>query len=151
MNKRVLQIVVLIFLLASSPFQTAQASLNNDGHTLLLLHFDNDLAGADGESPVQAAGVTFESGVLGSGVLVDSADVLDYSSATNFTPAAGTIEFWVKPRWSGADGNTWMFFGLGAQPYTMNDLIIQIRIINETRWAARPTWPREGGRSCLPA
>jgi hypothetical protein len=95
--------------------------------------------------------VDIESGMLGSGVLVDSADVLDYSTAANFAPAAGTIEFWVRPRWSGADGNGRMFFGLGAQPVTMNDLIIHIRIINETRWAARPTWPREGGRSCLPA
>src|SRR5438477_10572435 len=80
-----------------------QASVSSDGHTLLFLAFDRVLAAADGDAPIQAPGLTFEGRIAGSGVLVDGSDRLDYATAGNFGSAAGTVEFWIKPRWNGND------------------------------------------------
>lgn len=90
-----------------------EASVTSDAHTLLLLPFDSLLTTADGEAPTQASGLTFESGITGSGVLVDSSDRLEYATAGNFGSQAGTIEFWIKPRWNGKDHSTHFFFTIG--------------------------------------
>jgi hypothetical protein len=87
-----------------------QAPVTSDGHTLLLLPFGDVLTAADGESPIQASGLTFEAGIAGSGVLVDGADRLDYATAGNFGSTAGTVEFWIKPRWNGNDHDPHFFF-----------------------------------------
>src|SRR5439155_13013756 len=121
--KKYLTLLVLP-LLALSVVTPLRAGLNQDQHTLLLLHFDNNLAGVDGETPTQATGVTFEGGVLGKGVLVDGSDILTYGTAANFAAAAGTIEFWIKPRWNGVDGISRMFFSVGSQPGIPNNLIL---------------------------
>lgn len=89
---------------------TVDTALTN---TLLLLPFDNSLVGAEGETPTQATGVSFESGVIGQGVLVDGADMLRYATAGNFNAAAGTVEFWIKPRWNGNDNINYTFFSVG--------------------------------------
>jgi hypothetical protein len=81
----------------------AEASATSDSHTLLLLGFDDVLTGEGGEQPAQASGVTFEPGIAGSGALVDAGTVLAYGTDGNFRADAGTIEFWINPRWNGAD------------------------------------------------
>jgi hypothetical protein len=78
-------------------------SAANDSHTLLLLRFNGSLVGYAGEQPTQASGLTFEPGVLGSGVLVNGADRLAYATSGDIQAAAGTIEFWIKPAWNGND------------------------------------------------
>src|SRR5688572_28693610 len=80
--------------------ETIVASVQSDAHTLLHLSFNDDLKSADGESPTRASGLTFESGISGSGVLIDGADLLKYKTSGNFAGAAGTVEFWIKPRWN---------------------------------------------------
>jgi uncharacterized protein (TIGR03437 family) len=90
-----------ILLAVNVPHSFAQGDV--DSHTLLMLRFENSLAGEQGQTPTQASGVTFEAGISGQGVLVDGADVLDYSTEGNFNAQAGTIEFWVKPRWFSYD------------------------------------------------
>jgi hypothetical protein len=101
--------------------ELSQAAVGSDGHTLLLLPFDGVLTAADGESPTQASGMTFEDGVAGSGVLVDGADRLDYASAGNFGKTAGTIEFWIKPRWNGNDQSPHFFFTIGDALWVVKD------------------------------
>jgi hypothetical protein len=98
-----------------------QAAVSSDAHTLLLLPFDGVLTAADGEAPAQASDVTFEGGVAGSGVLVDEADRLDYASAGNFAKTAGTIEFWIKPRWRGGDHSPHFFFTIGDALWVVKD------------------------------
>jgi hypothetical protein len=98
-----------------------QASVTSDGHTLLLLPFDDVLTAADGESPIQASGLTFEAGIAGSGVLVDGADRLDYATAGNFGSTAGTVEFWIKPRWNGNDHDPHFFFTIGDALQVVKD------------------------------
>lgn len=66
-----------------------------DEHTLLLLHFDGDSIGAQGETGT-ARWVSFVPGLFGQGVLIDSNDTLIYPSAGNLNYSSGTIEFWVR-------------------------------------------------------
>jgi hypothetical protein len=93
--------------------EPAAAALQSDAHTVLLLSFEGGLASADGESPTRTSGLTFENGISGSGVLVDATDLLKYSTVGNFAGAAGTVEFWIKPRWNGNDHNPHFFFTVG--------------------------------------
>jgi hypothetical protein len=104
---------ILISLLLSG-VTTASAQNDVDANTLLLLRFENTLNGEQGETPVQNVGLTFESGVLGQGVLVDGSDLLQYATAGNFNMPAGTIEFWVKPRFGIFDPQSRVFFSLGS-------------------------------------
>jgi alpha-tubulin suppressor-like RCC1 family protein len=100
-----------------------------EDHTLLRLRFDGTLAGESGEQPTQASGVTFEPGVAGSGVRVSGSDRLAYASADNFNAEAGTIEFWVKPRWNGDDQTHHFFFALGNQLMLLKDGADNLRFI----------------------
>ena len=97
------------------------ATAVTDIHTLLNLRFNGSLASTDGETPAQASGLSFETGIRGSGVLVNSTDRLAYRSAGNFRAASGTIEFWIKPRWNGNDGTTHFFFTLGDALWIVKD------------------------------
>jgi hypothetical protein len=106
---------ILIAVLLSGVI-SASGQSDVDANTLLLLRFENTLNGEQGETPIQSVGVSFESGVLGQGVLVDGSDLLQYATAGNFNMPAGTIEFWVKPRWGKFDKQPRAFFSLGFGP-----------------------------------
>lgn len=106
---------ILISILLSGVI-SASAQSDVDANTLLLLRFENTLNGEQGETPVQNVGISFESGILGQGVLVDGSDLLQYATAGNFSMPAGTIEFWVKPRWGKSDNQSRVFFSLGSGP-----------------------------------
>ncbi|GAG63010.1 unnamed protein product, partial [marine sediment metagenome] len=73
-----------------------------DEHTLLLAHYDGDLGGEQGEVAI-ASGTSFEQGMHGQGVLIDSDDSLAYSRDGNLESWQGTIEFWIRPNWNGDD------------------------------------------------
>jgi uncharacterized protein (TIGR03437 family) len=112
---------VLCLLLGAGVSAHAQGDV--DAHTLLLLRFENSLVGEQGEAPTLNSGTTFESGILGQGLLVDGGDILRYAFAGNFNMPEGTIEFWVKPRWSGNDNQHRAFFSAGPNSFS-NDLIL---------------------------
>src|SRR5215207_4470221 len=103
---------ILISILLSGVI-SASAQSDVDANTLLLLRFENTLNGEQGETPLQNVGVSFESGVLGQGILVDGSDLLQYATAGNFNMPEGTIEFWIKPRWATFDHQNRVFFSLG--------------------------------------
>ena len=112
---------ILISVLLSSVISTSAQS-DVDANTLLLLRFENTLNGEQGETPVQNVGVSFESGVLGQGILIDGSDLLQYATAGNFNMPEGTIEFWMKPRWATLDHNFRVLFSLGFGPN--NDFVL---------------------------
>jgi DNA-binding beta-propeller fold protein YncE len=85
-----------------------------DEHTLLLLHFDGDYAGAQGEAGT-ANSTGFEAGRHGQGVLVDDTDTLTYTTAGNLNRTAGSIEFWLRPNWPGDDMQSYTFFEVGNE------------------------------------
>jgi hypothetical protein len=103
------------------------AATVTDIHTLLNLRFNGSLTSVEGESPVQASGLSFETGIKGSGVLVNSTDRLAYRSAGNFKAASGTVEFWIKPRWNGKDGTDRFFFTLGNALWIVKDAADNLR------------------------
>jgi hypothetical protein len=122
----ILRLCVLIFAAISSPsIGLAQSGVPNDANTLLLLRFEGNTTGVAGETPVQATGITFESGVLGQGALIDGTDLLQYLTSGNFNAAAGTVEFWIKPRWNGSDTTTRLLFAVGDARYVPQNLILE--------------------------
>ena len=86
----------------------------SDAHTLLLLHFDNSLTGADGEIGTPN-GAGFAAGRYSGGLYIDNTDTLTYETSGNLNRAQGAIEFWVQPRWKGDDGENHVFFEVGAE------------------------------------
>lgn len=78
-----------------------------DSRTSLLLTMENTLAGAQGEAPVQASGVSYEGGASGTGAYFAIPNNVQYSASGNILATEGTLEFWMKPRWSGSDGQTY--------------------------------------------
>jgi hypothetical protein len=94
-----------------------------DAHTLLLLHCNGDLNGAQGETPTQALGVTFEPGIFGNGAYFAPGNQVYFPSAGNISSTEGTLEFWIKPRWNGNDGQGYVVlrFGVGGGMYFAKD------------------------------
>ena len=87
----------------SDPSRSRSAPSVQDVDDLLVLRFDDSLSGEDGESPVQAVGVVFESGVSNSGALLPAPSELLYAGAGNINPLEGSLECWFKPTWDGND------------------------------------------------
>ncbi|MGH7452484.1 MAG: LamG-like jellyroll fold domain-containing protein, partial [bacterium] len=117
-------IVLGVFFLApkmSSPLFAQEHK--PDQHTLLLLHFNGDLSGAQGEKPVQAQGVAFESGIFKKGAYFAPGNQVYFPSAGNINSTEGTLEFWIKPRWNGNDGQGYVVlrFGVGGGMYFAKD------------------------------
>jgi hypothetical protein len=83
-----------------------------DSHTLLLLHFDGDHAGAEGEMGT-STGTTFTGGRYGQGLLMDHTDTLTYTAAGNLNHTRGAVEFWIRPNWDGDDGGDHTLFWWG--------------------------------------
>jgi hypothetical protein len=80
-----------------------------DGHTLLLLHFDGDCDGAQGEMGT-AVGAEFTAGRYGQGVHLDGSDTLTYTAAGNLNHTWGAVELWLHPDWDGNDGGNHTLF-----------------------------------------
>ncbi|MBN1660406.1 MAG: hypothetical protein JXA93_18550 [Anaerolineae bacterium] len=85
-----------------------------DEHTLLLLHFDGNYDGAQGEVGMPG-GTSFVSGRYDQGVLADNGDTLVYSTTGNIERTQGAIEFWLQPEWAGNDAESHTFFEVGDQ------------------------------------
>ncbi len=92
-----------------------ESSTSSSPDTLFHLHFDGDLTGVNGEVPTQASGVTFEDGMFGSGAYFSVGNQVFYQSADNIDSAEGTLEFWIKPRWNGNDGQNHLLLQFGGE------------------------------------
>lgn len=91
---------------------TYEEPLAVDPHSLLLLHFDGDYTGAQGQVGI-ASETTFVPGRFSQGVLVDSDDLLTYPTAGNLNRTQGALEFWVRPTWNGDNYQTYVLFEVG--------------------------------------
>ncbi len=95
-----------------------------DAHTLLLLHFDNNYDGAQGEVGTPN-GTSFTDGKFAQGLAIDASDTLTYASAGNLNRTQGAIEFWVRPHWNGDDNQNYTFFEVGSEWFN------RIRIVKD--------------------
>jgi len=91
---------------------TVEGPHSVDAHTLLLLHFDGDYNGAQGEIGVPH-GTELVTGRYDQGVRVDASDTLTYTSAGNLYREQGAVEFWLRPNWPGGDMQSYTFFEVG--------------------------------------
>ncbi len=85
-----------------------------DQHTILLLHCNDNLSGTQGETPTQATGISFEPGIFGKGAYFPAGNQLYYASAGNINSTQGTVEFWIKPKWHGNDGQGYVALKFGT-------------------------------------
>ena len=107
------RVCVLVLCLAGSGLFAAE--LTSDGNTLLLLHFNNTLTGANGEAPVgSVSGISYDSGIFGNGAVFSASNKLQYARTDNIDSQTGTLEFWIKPQWNGNDGADHYVFALGV-------------------------------------
>ncbi len=118
-----------------------EGSFGQDVNTTFALDFEHGLAGLEGENPTTALGINFVEGIRGAGAHYPQDNQLFYPSSDNLDSQVGTLEFWIKPDWSGDDdqdhyvlnfgedggmgfwkdaGNYWRFimnrFGQGGNP-----------------------------------
>ena len=88
-------------LIKGQPFWNLISSA--DENDLLILNFDNSPDGNSGEIPIQASGITYQTGVVNAGINLSTGSLLTYQSAQNIDSREGTIDFWIKPSWNGND------------------------------------------------
>ena len=69
----------------------------------LLLRFENGTAGANGESPLAAAGVGYAAGRFGQALALANPGGLIFARADNLPLTEGTWELWIAPRADGSD------------------------------------------------
>ena len=94
--------LTILFLFSGLFFSAAQ-ELTADANTLLLLHFNGNLTGEQGETPLTAINITYQPGIFGQGAYLGINNLLEYSSAANIDEQTGTIECWIKPTWNAND------------------------------------------------
>jgi hypothetical protein len=97
---------------AWGPRCSIEGPYQEDGQTLLLLHFDGSYLGVQGEQGIPT-GTTFVPGRYGQGVRVGAGERITYALADNLDPQQGAIEFWVKPEWDGDDEESYIFVEVG--------------------------------------
>jgi hypothetical protein len=115
MSLRTLILTVLLLavpVVAGPLARPAQAQV--DPNTLLYLAFEETLTGAQGQVPTQAVGVSYEVGVVGLGGYFAVGNQVRYAAEGNINALEGTLEFWIKPRWNGNDGQTYTILAYGG-------------------------------------
>jgi len=102
MNLRfVLTMFVLFAMIA--PIVSAQS-------LLLYCKFDDSLTCEDGETPMESAGISFNTGFDGGAVEISDDDILSYPYTNNLNIIQGTISMWFKAPDTLWDGNDHIFF-----------------------------------------
>lgn len=83
---------------------------------ILLCHFDNTKTCVDGENPSDDQANSFSPGKIGQGIdIKNNPSRLAYAMSGNFEKTQGTVEFWLKPHWSGASGGNKNLFRIKTQ------------------------------------
>jgi hypothetical protein len=84
-----------------------------DENTLLLLHFNDNLIGADSENPASSENIVYAEGIFNNGLEISDNTNIEYASLDNINEMNGTVEFWVNPNWNGNDGLDHYFLRFG--------------------------------------
>ena len=102
----VIAFLAFVILACSLLLPSSAIAQSADNHTLLLLHFNNSMVGEQGDQPAQADGVSYETGKLADSCYFAPGNLVFYSAPESINEKEGTLEFWLKPRWAGNDGQT---------------------------------------------
>ncbi len=112
--------------LPPNPGRFGRQLLPVDESTTLLLRFEDNLNGEQGEMPITATEIDFQEGVFGKGAYMDTIDILQYASTENIKASSGTVEFWIQPVWNGNNGQEHAILDFGEYPF-----FISLRRISE--------------------
>ncbi|MCI0359667.1 MAG: LamG domain-containing protein [Planctomycetaceae bacterium] len=110
---------------------TEATGMAADEDTLVLLKFDETLAGHRGQASVNEASVERPATPFGRGAHFSEGSVLAFLNDGNLKPAEGTVEFWIKPDWDGTVGTGRELFKVG-EDFNFG-LLIQIDGANNLR------------------
>lgn len=101
---------------ADAPSPWLGAPLTPDEHTLLLAHFDGtaDASHARGLGLSEGGGRLTSPGKFGGCLTLASSHFLAFEGRDHFPGEAGTIEFWLRPGWDGAEGRVRSVLSLAA-------------------------------------
>ena len=90
------RLILILFLFALNQLLSAQ-ELPADANTTLLLHFNGNVNGAQGEKPIIQKGLSYGPGKFGSCLQISNSNFnLTYTRPQNIKSTSGTIEFWAK-------------------------------------------------------
>lgn len=103
--------------LPGNPERYSRQLLPVDASTTLLLRFEDNLNGEQGEMPIESTEIDFRDGIFGQGAHLDTTDILRYVSAENIKAQSGTVEFWIKPDWNGNNGQEHAILDFGGYPF----------------------------------
>ena len=81
---------------------------------LLMLDFEGDLIGDDGEIPSSSDGVSFSSTPWGEGITVLEPGKLEYDIEDNIERTGGMVDLWVQKKWEDTDSSSHYFFVVGS-------------------------------------
>ena len=95
--KHLLLFILITFLNLSAFTQP----LIKDANTLLLLNFNNNVTGADGELPIQSQNLSYQTGIHGQALYISNNTTLRFDTTRNFNSQQGTYEFWIRPEGPG--------------------------------------------------
>ena len=86
---------------------------NLDPNTYLLLQFNGNTTGQEGESPVSESGLSYQAGIFNQAVSINQGDQLIFSPSENILADQGTLEAWIQPTWNGNDGGDHVILSWG--------------------------------------
>ncbi|MFM7319033.1 MAG: LamG-like jellyroll fold domain-containing protein, partial [bacterium] len=109
---------------AFSVRNTAATPLATTSDTAILLPFEGNTNGSAGETASTLANISFKSGKVGQAAYFTTSSALRYPTANNISPAAGTVEFFLKPDWPSGTVVPSAFFQVGNS--FNNSLYMQI-------------------------
>ena len=79
-----------------------------------VLAFEDMAIATDGRKPSLASGLRYEAGKTGRGARFTSNSRLQFPAAGILDSREGSLAFWIKPSWSGADGRGHTFLEYGS-------------------------------------
>ena len=124
MPRRTFSCIPLTVLIIFMHIATFGGELVADEKTLLLLHCNGSLQGAQGEIPDTCSGVTYREGVFSDGAYFARDNLVTFASPGNVNSSQGTIEAWIKPPWDEEDNLGHIIFqwsGAGGVYFAIED------------------------------
>lgn len=128
--KHLLLFILITFLNLSAFTQP----LIKDANTLLLLNFNNNVTGADGELPIQSQNLSYQTGIHGQALYISNNTTLRFDTTRNFNSQQGTYEFWIRPEGPGTALGMAVDGGLriGVGTWTVMDINIGVPGLTRT-------------------